>query len=341
MRIVESKHIMNTKMARMMMGLVVGFLALAAGTAQAANYTNTLSGNWSDATRWPSSGAPASITDGNNVIVFNPTATDNSTNDNTGAFWLNQLLVAANQTVNLYAPGGNSLLFTNATGGALPALTNAGSSILTLNSAITLATNLSIGAAGAITINSNITDGALGFGFTKTGAGTLTLSAANTYSGATAVSNGTLKVGNASALANTATTVNGGGILDLNNRNIGNAVVTLNGGTLANTAGGGANGEITTLNLSADSTVDPSGSSYYWISPHNTTGTGAMYITGGSYGVYNSSGGTWANTGGVVLQSGGLNLYGASKITGGPITVNGGTFTTKAKCADVTFAPPA
>jgi autotransporter-associated beta strand protein len=176
---------MSAKMARMMVGLVVGFMALMSGTAQAASYTNTLSGNWSDATRWPLSGKPASTTDGDNIIVFKPTATDNSTNDNTGAFWLNQLLVVPNYAVNLYALGGNSLLFTNATDGTLPVLTNAGSSTLTLNSAITLATNLTIGAVGPVTINSNITDGALGCGIIKSGAGTLILAGANTYSGAT------------------------------------------------------------------------------------------------------------------------------------------------------------
>jgi len=170
--------------------IAVIVMALAAGTAGAANYTNTASGNWIGGSWTPS--APVSTTDGNNVIVFNPSATDNSTNDFTGAFWLNQLLVVPNTNVNLYAPGGNSLLFTNTTGGILPGITNAGTSNLTINSAITLATNLTIGVAssGAITITSNITNGALGYGITKTGSGTLTLSGSNTFSGGLTLTGG-------------------------------------------------------------------------------------------------------------------------------------------------------
>jgi autotransporter-associated beta strand protein len=57
-------------------------------------------------------------------------------------------------------------------------------------------------------------------GLTKQGAGTLTLSAANTYTGPTTIAGGTLRAGNATAFGTGAVAVNAGG-LDLN----GNAVV--------------------------------------------------------------------------------------------------------------------
>ncbi|MEI6644499.1 MAG: Ig-like domain repeat protein [bacterium] len=149
----------------------------------AANYTNSVSGNWSAAGSWTGSAPPTGgVSEA--VIVFKPTAIDNSINDLSGAFWLNQLNVVPNYAVNLSASGGNSLLFTKTSGGTLPSIANAGTSTLTLNTPITLATNLTINAVsgGAITITSNITDGALGYGITSSGAGTLTLSGANTLS---------------------------------------------------------------------------------------------------------------------------------------------------------------
>ncbi|MEI6169276.1 MAG: Ig-like domain repeat protein [bacterium] len=150
----------------------------------AANYTNSASGNWSAAGSWTGTSPTASgVSEA--VIVFKPTAIDNSINDLSGAFWLNQLNVVPNYAVNLSASGGNSLLFTKTSGGTLPSIANAGTSTLTLNTPITLATNLTINAVsgGAITTTSNITDGALGYGITSSGAGTLTLSGANTFSG--------------------------------------------------------------------------------------------------------------------------------------------------------------
>ncbi len=178
--------------------LVLPSLALAlllATGASATTYINKATGNWSAGGSW-SAGGPSSGGASDTVIQFSPTGNDNSTNDLAGAFWLNQLLLVPNQTVTVYTPSGNYLLFTNTSGGVLPVLTNAGTSTLTINSAITLATNLTVGAtsSGAITINSNITESTMS-ALTKTGANTLTLNSANTFSGGLNILNGTVAVG--------------------------------------------------------------------------------------------------------------------------------------------------
>ncbi len=61
-------------------------------------------------------------------------------------------------------------------------------------------------------------------GLTKQGAGTLTLSVANTYTGATTVAGGTLKLTNAKALPTQTPVVLAGGTLDLNGYTVTNAV---------------------------------------------------------------------------------------------------------------------
>ncbi|MEI6646064.1 MAG: autotransporter-associated beta strand repeat-containing protein [bacterium] len=179
-------------------------VALCFGSVQAASYTNTASGNWSpgSATIWSNGVAGVSAAD--TIIVFNPKATDNSTN-NAGAFSLNQLLVVTNQTVNLYSTGGSSLNFVN-NGGTLPAITNAGTSTLTINSPITLGANLTLGAAstGAITINSNITESVTS-ALTKTGTNTLTLAGSNTFSGGLTIKAGTVLISQYSAGTGTIT----------------------------------------------------------------------------------------------------------------------------------------
>ena len=82
----------------------------------------------------------------------------------------------------------------------------------TLNGAVVLGTNSSIGAAGGIfTINAEISDGGLNYGFTKVANGTVVLTAANTYTGATNVAAGTLELSNPDALGSGDLIISSGG----------------------------------------------------------------------------------------------------------------------------------
>ncbi len=117
-----------------------------------------------------------------------------------------------------------------------------------------------------------------GGSLTKAGTGTLTLSDANTYTGATTVSAGTLKLGNATALGTTetGTTVSAGNVaaLDLNGQTVGAEAVTLNGtgvggaGALlnSNAAAASLSGLVT---LATNSTIT------------STAGGGGLTLSGG------------------------------------------------------------
>ncbi len=133
-------------------------------------------------------------------------------------------------------------------------------------------------------------------GITKAGTGTLILTGANTYTGGTTVSEGTLQVGAGSGLpAGTAVTLGNtaGATLDLNNLDV----------TIGSLAGGGTTGGNVTL------------------------GTGTLTIGGSGTGIYagviSGTGGlTKTGTGTLVLS--GVNTYtGTTTLDGGSLAVTG------------------
>jgi autotransporter-associated beta strand protein len=112
----------------------------------------------------------------------------------------------------------------------------------------------------------------------KEGAGTLILTAANTYTGATTVDAGTLAITNASALgAGTAgTTVNTGGTLDLRNVTGVAEPITLAGGTLAVSTG--SSSVTSPMTITGTSTIDVDGAQ---LTLSNTvSGSGSLDKTG-------------------------------------------------------------
>ncbi len=195
---------------------VLAAVLLIAGNVRAVTYTNTVSGLWSAAGSWtggstpPSTGGAADA-----IILFQPTTTFNSTND-LGAFLLNQLWFnsAASRFMTNTAAGGNSLIFTNS--GAL--ITNSIASTNVINSAITLGTNITIGAVanGLIIISSNITESVAGSSLTSVGSGTLFLQASNSYSGGTVLTGGTINYSTNNPLGSGAISVTGNATMGAN-----------------------------------------------------------------------------------------------------------------------------
>jgi autotransporter-associated beta strand protein len=80
-------------------------------------------------------------------------------------------------------------------------LTMQGTGVLTLSGPVTLGiANPTLTITSASTISGIMGDGGSGFGFTKAGSGTLTLTGANTYSGTTTISAGILQIGSGSTI---------------------------------------------------------------------------------------------------------------------------------------------
>jgi autotransporter-associated beta strand protein len=132
---------------------------------------------------------------------------------------LNSTYDAVSQTLSNLTFAGNSGSITGGTLRLNPsqavAITGTGhtiSSPVALDAAATFNT----GSAAGLTVSNVISDGGLAYGLTKTGLGTLTLSAANTYSGPTTIAAGRLAVNGSLASAVTvqsAGTLGGSGVL--------------------------------------------------------------------------------------------------------------------------------
>ncbi|MEO6477601.1 autotransporter-associated beta strand repeat-containing protein [Luteolibacter sp.] len=136
------------------------------------------------------------------------------------------------------ATGANTLSL--GTGGIDASALSSGTT--TLTGLVALGANQSWNVGSGATLTSTALISGTGFGITKSGAGTLTFNANNTYSGSTVINAGTLSLGSTGAgpytIANSDVTVNAGGTFtfgaDTDTRNITTTIaksLTLNGGT--------------------------------------------------------------------------------------------------------------
>lgn len=168
-------------------------------------------------------------------------------------------------------------------------------------------------------------------GLTKSGTGTLSLTSANSYSGATTVDGGALNLQHNSALGNsTAVTVNSGATLQLQGgRTITGVSATLAGGTLESVSG--TNQWAGNITLTAPSTLTSSTAGQTFTvgnnSFTNTIAMGANTLTVGGAGdmVINSFVGQSGDTGSFVKNgSGTVTFYGDRNYYTGATTVNDG-----------------
>ncbi|MFH1980223.1 MAG: autotransporter-associated beta strand repeat-containing protein, partial [Pseudomonadota bacterium] len=157
-----------------------------------------------------------------------------------------------------------------------------------------------------------------GVALNKTTTGAATLSGANTYTGLTTVSAGTLTVSNAAGLGTTAagTSVSSGATLDINGVTVGAEALTLNG-TLTGTGTAAYGGVVTlasTNSIGGAGTLTLSG---------QVTGTGPLTKVDAGTLVLSGAGNNWS--GATAVNAGTLQLGAADVITNGSaVTVAGG-----------------
>ena len=200
---------------------------------------------------------------------------------------------------------------------------NSDAGLLTLNSSTGIAgpgLGLTLGGAGNITVSSVIatTTGSL----TKDGTGTVTLTAANTYSGGTILNAGTLAISNSAALgtgtlnfASNGTTLQALANLSITNPLTNSANGTINNGGFAFTNTGVISGGGGTLTFAGTGTTTISATNTY---------TGVTAITGGVTSLGNA--GKLASTSAIVTNGATLLLSGAANgglATGTSLSLNG------------------
>ncbi len=159
---------------------------------------------------------------------------------------------------------------------------------------------------GTLTVGGAIGDGGGGFGLTKAGAGALTLSGANTYSGATAINGGTLLFNAANNLGDASAT----------------NTIAFNGGTLRSTANNTTLVANRAITLNGTGTIQTDADTLT-VAGAITNGANLLTITGA--GNTTISGVIGAGAGGLTKAGAGtLTLSGANTYTGNT-TINAGT----------------
>lgn len=227
---------------------------------------------------------------------------------------------------NDYTIGGDAELGDATDSGALTFSgtgTLSGNRILTINSAVNL--SAAVGETGGAR------------GLTKSGAGSLTLSGNNSFTGGTTVNSGSLILGASERLANTGAVTVSGGTFDIAGFDETVGAVTLNSGSIAGTTGtltgtsySVQSGSVTAklggagvaLTKTTGGTVTLSGANSY---TGGTTVTGGTLALGGSN-VLADSGAVTVN-GGTLAIAGNSDTVGAVTLTSGSITGSGGTLT--------------
>ncbi|MBK1840759.1 DUF4347 domain-containing protein [Azospirillum sp. YIM B02556] len=274
---------------------IANAIAVSSGSTISNSAAATLSGVLSGAGALTKSGAG--------------TLTLSGTNTHTGAVTVS--------TGTLAAAGGSAIGDTSAVTVAGNATLSLGSGTETIGSLagagnVVLSYRLTVGGDNTSTIFSGIISSTNASGLTKTGAGTLTLSGANTYTGSTTVSAGGLTLSGGSAIGDlTAVSVASDGTLTLSNdETIGSLAGAGTVALGANTLTTGVNNSSTTFSGTITGTTT---------GMLNLDGTGTLTLSGN-----NSTNFAGKMT---VRDGGTLSVTGDANLGSGTVTLNGGTLT--------------
>jgi len=327
--------------------IIVPLLATGASVAQTGTWNVDADGDWNTAGNW-SGGIPNGA--GDTAIFGNVITADRAVRINVNVT-LGTMAFDDNNNYTVNRQGSRTLLFNNGGAGAAITVTNNnGDGAHTITSPVRLADNLNIsqGSAGTFTISGQIYEASGTRNITKSGSGTLALTAANsTYTGVTTINGGVLR---ASTLAN------GGSASSIGNSSSAAGNLVLNGGTLQYTGAAVSSNRLFTLGTTAGSAIDASGSGAL-----NLTNAGSIVLSGantartftltgsntgnntlaavlgdngtGATSLAKSGAGTWVlsgtntYTGTTTISEGTLKLGSATALyNSGTVNVTGGTF---------------
>jgi fibronectin-binding autotransporter adhesin len=318
--------------ARWLISVGLGLSVVSAAFAASASWRRDANGSWSVDTNWTGID-PQALTDVATFGSINLTANRTVTLDANRSI---ASLVFNADTYGYTISGTNTLTLNNSVG-----ITQNGSATNTISAPLTLATNQTWGGTGTgqIAITGVVSGNA---SITKNGSYTLVLSGANTYTGATTINSGTVRIQSNGALgtaANTAnTTVASGAVLQM-----ANGITTTNSGTLVLNGTGVGSGALQSVsgNNSWNSAISlGSDATIYSGTAGNTLYLNSDYLNGHALTLGNHTltvdgpGDTWANanvgvagdTGGLIKNgTGKLTLYGYNTFYTGATTVNAGS----------------
>ena len=185
--------------ARLLPCLLAIAVIAASGIAAAAptqfTWTNAVSGDWSDATMWTndetSGTAPIATGLAAYSVEFSQTGIFNANQDLNAGFLLNRLVFGGSEVTLT----GNGIQFVT-NGAALPVIEQNSEVEISAGTPLSLAADLTFGGTGSglVTLSGGVSGSG---GLIVSGLGTLSLTGANTYSGSTTVTSGTLHVSQA------------------------------------------------------------------------------------------------------------------------------------------------
>lgn len=320
-----SKHPLTACCLRAFAGFVL--FSLASGPAVAQSTFITTSGNqsWGTAANWTPSGVPNAV---NAAVLFNsPTGGNQAINSFGIPRTVGQMTIANDSTNTFSITTSNTLIFDVSTGNAALTVAGTGNNLTTFGSNLDVVLNDSVqlsvtntastSADGALKINGIIS----GTGrILKSGAGTVTLAALNTFAGGLSILEGTVRISAGTGVG----AVPGSYVADQ---------ITLNGGTLEYTGSGVTSSSNRGFALGGSTgTISVTGTGTYQIGAVvsdvagqsgalRKTGAGTLYLNPDSASTF--SGGTTIVSG--ILQFGISGSLGTGTVTLG--SAGGGSAT--------------